>query len=139
MDLYIYGADDSHHVEMVVGNSANVYATVIPYDAGSALIGSSDNSIVSYNGEENVVYAHRAGTATVTAYAGGKSSSVEITVLETVRSMEINADAYSDGDGFKVNPDSEVHIGLYTEPWCDTEGRVSWSSSDPSIATAEDG
>lgn len=130
---------DKSSLELTVGESATLTATVTP--AGQTVTwSSSDPSVATVEG--GVVKAVKAGEATITAMAGEASA----TCLVTVK------DKGGDEPG-PDNPPASVTIRLDKDSLELMEGEsatltatvtpagqtVTWSSSDPSVATVEGG
>lgn len=123
-------------VEMVEGEVYNLVATVLPngaeYDGVSWA--SSNASVASVN--SGIVTALKEGTATITASAGGKSSTCSVTVSAKeipVTSIIIDKTSLS----MKVGETENLTVTVY--PVQASGNTVTWSSSDESVATVADG
>ena len=89
---------------MCPGTSSNLYATIAPYDANhqSAYWSSSDTSVAIVDQAGNVT-AVSPGNATITAMAGMKTATCEVTVSE-----EAPSDDYVDEYGINHGPGVEI-------------------------------
>ena len=89
---------------MCPGTSSNLYATIAPYDANhqSAYWSSSDTSVAIVDQAGNVT-AVSPGNATITAMAGMKTATCEVTVSE-----EAPSDDYIDEYGINHGPGVEI-------------------------------
>ena len=116
-------------------SSAILFATIEPEDATEINIvwRSSDDTIVTVSQEGNVT-AIKAGIATVTAEAGGKQASCEITVNKkviAVSSVTLNKTKLSLFKG------SDETLVATVTPNNATNKSVTWSSSDNNIASVD--
>ena len=123
-------------IEMIEGETFSLVATVLPKDAeyDGVIWASSNASVASVN--SGTVTAVKEGTATITASAGGKSSTCTVKVsakVVTVTSITLDKTSLSMQVGetetitATVNPDNA------------TDKSVTWGSSDVSVATVADG
>ena len=123
-------------IEMVEGETFSLVATVLPKDAeyDGVMWASSNASVASVN--SGTVTAVKEGTATITASAGGKSSTCTVKVsakVVTVTSITLDKTSLSMQVGetetitATVNPDNA------------SDKSVVWGSSDVSVATVSDG
>ena len=123
-------------IEMIEGETFSLVATVLPKDAeyDGVIWASSNASVASVN--SGTVTAVKEGTATITASAGGKSSTCTVKVsakVVTVTSITLDKTSLSMQVGetetitATVNPDNA------------SDKSVVWGSSDVSIATVSDG
>ena len=121
---------------MVEGETFSLVATVLPKDAeyDGVIWASSNASVASVN--SGTVTAIKEGTATITASAGGKSSTCTVKVstkVVAVTSITLDKTFLSMKAGetetitATVNPDNA------------TDKSVTWGSSDVSVATVSDG
>lgn len=90
---------------MCPGTSSNLYATIAPYDANHqfAYWSSSDTSVAIVDQAGNVT-AVSPGNATITAMAGMKTATCEVTVSE-----EAPSDDYVDEYGINHGPGVEIN------------------------------
>ena len=121
---------------MIEGETFSLVATVLPKDAeyDGVMWASSNASVASVN--SGTVTAVKEGTATITASAGGKSSTCTVKVsakVVTVTSITLDKTSLSMQVGetetitATVNPDNA------------SDKSVVWGSSDVSVATVSDG
>ena len=125
--------------ELVEGASTTLTATVAPADATDKTVTwkSSDESVATVD-KDGVVTAKKAGTVTITATAGGVSGTLDITVtakpVETVpvTSVEVTVEA-----GTTVSVGKTLQATATVKPGNATNKKVTWKSSDESIATVD--
>lgn len=122
--------------ELVVGESVQLNATVNPSDATEKTItwSSSNQSVATVAGGK--VTAISEGTTSITASAGGKSATCAITVKKkviAVTSVELNKTELA-----LVESDSETLVAT-VKPEDATDKTVTWSSSDATVATIDNG
>jgi len=118
------------------GQTATLTATVSPADATDKTVtwSSSNPSVATVT--EGRVSAVKEGTATITASCGGKSATCSVTVSRkyiAVTSVTLNQTSLSLEEG-----DSATLIATVS-PADATEQTISWSSSNPSVATVAEG
>ena len=129
---------DSTSITLVEGDSQTLTATVSPSNAENQKVLWSSNRSSVASVKEGVVTALKAGTATITATSedGGKTATCEVTVnakVYHVESVSLDRTSYemAEGDIFTlsatVNPDNA------------TNKEVTWNSSDPSVASVDNG
>ena len=125
--------------ELVEDASTTLTATVAPADATDKTVTwkSSDESVATVD-KDGVVTAKKAGTVTITATAGGVSGTLHITVtakpVETVpvTSVEVTVEA-----GATVSVGKTRQATATIKPGNATNKKVTWKSSDESIATVD--
>ena len=125
--------------KLVEGASTTLTATVAPADATDKTVTwkSSDESVATVD-KDGVVTAKKAGTVTITATAGGVSGTLDITVtakpVETVpvTSVEVTVEA-----GTTVSVGKTLQATATVKPGNATNKKVTWKSSDESIATVD--
>ena len=125
--------------ELVEGASTTLTSTVAPADATDKTVTwkSSDESVATVD-KDGVVTAKKAGTVTITATAGGVSGTLHITVtakpVETVpvTSVEVTVEA-----GTTVSVGKTLQATATVKPGNATNKKVTWKSSDESIATVD--
>lgn len=123
-------------IEMVEGETFSLVATVLPKDAeyDGVTWTSSNTSVASVN--SGIVTALEEGTATITARAGGKSSTCSVKVstkVIPVTSITLDKTSLSMQVG-----DTET-LTATLSPADATDKNVSWSSSDGSVVLVNDG
>ena len=120
-------------LSLKLGDSRTLTATVIPSDATDSQVtwSSSDPSVATVS-DQGEVTAVRAGNCTITATAGGKSAACTVTVSAKeipVERITLSSTSLSLKEG-----DSHRLTATVT-PSDATDSQVTWSSSDPSVAT----
>ena len=121
-------------VSLKAGETVTLTATVKPDDATDKTVtwSTSDASVATVN--DGVVTAKKVGTATITAKAGDKSATCEITVVATpVTSVTLNKTSAS------VKAGETVTLRATVKPDDATDKTVTWGSSDESVAKVENG
>ncbi|WP_162287916.1 Ig-like domain-containing protein [Bifidobacterium criceti] len=123
-----------------VGAGLNLTATVLPSNATDQNVTwiSSDDSVAAVS-STGAVRGVKAGMAVIMATAGGKSSSVIVTVQEAGPVLQSIAIA---GTGVANNKlslvqNKSVQLSVKATPSNATIGAVSWDSSDTSVATVD--
>ena len=119
------------------GESVTLMATITPEDATNKSITwtSSDNSIATVD-QNGKVAAIKEGTATITAKAGEKQASCEITVNKKViqvTSITLN------NEKITVFVGNQATLSATVLPYDATDKTVTWTSSNTSVATVDDG
>ena len=125
---------DKTSVTLKAGESATLTATVSPDDATDKTVTwtSSNEDVATVS--NGVVIAIKVGTATITAQAGDKTATCNVTVDATpVTSVTLDKTKAS----LKVN--ETVTLMATVKPDDATDKTVTWTSSDESIATVKDG
>lgn len=123
-------------IEMVEGETFSLVATVLPKDAeyDGVIWASSNASVARVN--SGTVTAVKEGTATITASAGGKSSTCTVKVSTKVVSVtSITLDKTS----LSMKVGETETITATVNPDNASDKSVVWGSSDVSIATVSDG
>ena len=123
-------------ISLEVGGKVSLTATVSPSDATDKTVTwtSSDPSVVSV--ESGLVKAVSAGTATVTATAGGKSAKCEVNVQPRV--VDVTGISLNKTD-LTLNPGGTFQLEATVSPSDATDKTVTWTSSDPSVVSVENG
>ena len=126
---------DKTSVELKVGETVRLSATVLPADAKDKTVTwtSSSQSIatVSPSGE---VKAVAVGTASITASAGGKSASCSVKVSESTVSV---TSVTLDKDRLDLTIGGTAKLTATVMPSDATDKTVTWESSDASVATVD--
>ena len=121
-------------VSLKVGETVTLTATVKPDNATDKTVtwSTSDASVATVN--DGVVTAKKVGTATITAKAGDKSATCEITVVATpVTAVTLNKTSVS------LKAGETVTLKATVKPDDATDKTVTWGSSDESVAKVENG
>ena len=123
-------------VSLEVGGSVSLTATVSPSDATDKTVSwtSSNSGVASVAG--GVVKAIAEGTATITATAGGKSAKCEVTVQRKV--VEVTGVSLNKTE-LTLSPGGTFQLEATVSPSDATDKTVTWTSSDPSKVTVENG
>ena len=117
------------------GATATLTATVEPTNATDANVtwSSSDDTIATVNNGE--VTALKAGTATITASAGGQSATCTVTVTDPVAAYGVSLDKTT----LALTVGGTQQLTATVAPDNATNKAVSWSSSNESVATVSNG
>ena len=121
-------------VSLKAGETVTLTATVKPDDATDKTVtwSTSDASVATVN--DGVVTAKKVGTETITAKAGDKSATCEITVVATpVTAVTLNKTYVS------LKAGETVTLTATVKPDDATDKTVTWGSSDESVAKVENG
>ena len=123
--------------EMLIGETVQLKASVSPGDATDKTVSwaSSKQSVATVS-ETGLVTAIAEGSSTITASAGGKNGSCIVTVSKgviAVSSVDLNKTELS-----LVEGDSEA-LFVSIKPDDATDKTVTWSTSNASIATVDNG
>ncbi|RYQ33322.1 Ig-like domain-containing protein [Bifidobacterium pseudolongum] len=127
--------------ELKEGAAKQLSATVLPADATDRAVSwkSSDTSVATVDASGKVT-AVKAGTATVTATAGGKSASVVVTVTggdaPALESIAITGDGVSGGE-LSLKAGAVAQLSVVASPSGADLGVVAWSSLDDAVATVD--
>lgn len=118
-----------------VGSGISLTASVIPPDATDRVItwSSSNAGVASVSG--GYVLAVSDGKATITASAGGKSASCEVTVLP--RNVEPTGVSF-DQTEITIYVGNTLQLSATVSPSDATDKSLSWSSSDTAVAQVSD-
>lgn len=123
---------DKKEVQLKVGQTDHLSATVSPSDASDQTVRwSSDNeSVVSVAGA--VVTAHSAGTAVVTATCGNCTATCKY-VVSNIEAESVSVDKTE----LELTESEKALINLTIMPEDVTMKDVVWTSSDPAVAGVE--
>ena len=127
---------DKTKLEMTEGDEATLTATVKPDDATDKTVTwtSSDAAVATV--KDGKVKAVKAGTATITATAGEKTATCEVTVKKpfvAVTSVTL------DKTKLELTEGGEYTLTATVKPDNATDKTVTWSSSNSAVATVKDG
>ena len=120
-------------LSLKLGDSRTLTATVIPSDATDSQVtwSSSDPSVATVS-DQGEVTAVRAGNCTITATAGGKSATCTV----TVSTQEIPVERITlSSTSLSLKEGDSHRLTATVTPSDATDSQVTWSSSDPSVAT----
>ena len=122
--------------EMVVGETISLSATVLPSTATDKTVNwaSSNQSVATVAGGK--VTAVSEGQSTITASAGGKSATCKVAVSKGI--IVVSSISLNKTDLALVEGDSETLVAT-VNPDDATDKTVTWSTSDKTIATVENG
>ena len=123
-------------VTLEVGGTSNLTATIQPSNATNKAVSwsTSNQSVATVN--NGTVTAVAEGTATITATAGGKSATCSVTVNKKVVAV---TSVVLDKTEVELEPGETVTLTASVKPDEATGKTVTWTSSDASIATVENG
>ncbi len=118
------------------GDSETITATVKPDDATDKTVTwtSSDPSVATVDGGK--IEAVKEGTATVTAKAGDKTATCKVTVDKKVIAVE---SVELDKTEVELTEGDSVTLTATVKPDDATDKTVTWTSSNPSVATVDKG
>ena len=118
------------------GDSETITATVKPDDATDKTVTwtSSDPSVATVDGGK--IEAVKEGTATVTAKAGDKTATCKVTVDKKVIAVE---SVELDKTEVELTEGDSVTLTATVKPDDATDKTVTWTSSDPAVATVDGG
>ena len=129
---------DKTWCEMTEGDEITLIATVNPENATNKIVtwSSSNPSVATVNNGK--IKALKAGTATITVKTddGGKTATCEVTVNAKVYSVE---SVSLDKTWCEMTEGDEITLVATINPNNATNKNISWSSSNPSIATVSNG
>ena len=128
---------DIVEVTIKEGDSVTLTATVKPDDAADKSVSwsSSDDAVASV--ADGVVTGVKAGSATITVKTndGGKTATCAVTVEAKAVAVE---SVSLDKSELSLEVGEEATLTATVSPADATDKEVSWSSSDPSVATVDD-
>ena len=121
---------------LMEGESETLTATVSPDNATDKTVSWSSSNPSVATVEEGKVTAMKEGEATITAEAGGKTATCNVTVTSsTVKVEKVTLDNTS----LMLEMGTSFTLKATVLPENATDKTVNWSSSDPSVATVSDG
>ena len=121
-------------VTLYVGEEETLTASVLPDNATDKTITwtSSDKSIASV--ESSKVKAVKKGEATIMAKAGDKTAEAKIVVLASVSGITLNKNRLD-----MIIGETETLTATITPADADPKEPITWTTSDETIATVDDG
>ena len=125
---------DKTSVEVLIGQTVHLSATVLPEATTDKTIrwSSSDDSVAMV--DEGTVTAHKVGQATIKATCGNKEASCVVNVLPiVVEEISFNKTSVS------LKAGETVTLTATVKPDDATDKTVTWGSSDESVAKVENG
>ena len=129
---------EGENMTLNVGESKEIKVTVTPADSTDKLTWSSSNEAVATVDANGKVTAVKAGEATITVTTtSGKSATLEVTVLQPSSGVEIDFAASGiEGNDLTLNVGESKEIKVTVTP-ADSTDKLTWSSSDSSVATVD--
>jgi len=119
--------------ELSVGQTLQLSATVSPSNATSKTVAwSSSNAGIASVSNTGLVTALKEGTATITASAGGKSATCQVTV--TKAAVEVSSVSV-DVSSVTLTPGETLTVKVTVNPSDATDQDIAFTSSDESVAT----
>ena len=123
-------------LSLKLGASVQLTATVTPSNATDKTVSwtSSNSSVAKVS--DGKITAVKAGAATITATAGGKTASVVVAVADNpvpVESVSVSGDGVSDGK-LSLKSGASAQLTATVKPDNATDRKVTWTSSDSSVA-----
>ena len=129
---------DSTSMTLVEGETQKLTATVTPSNAENKVViwTSSDSSVASVN--DGLVTAIKVGKATITVKTddGGKTATCEVTVNAKVYPVE---SVTLDKTSYEMAERDEFTLTATVKPDNATNKKLTWSSSNTSVATVSNG
>lgn len=125
--------DVGDSLEVITGGTGSLTATVQPSDATDKTVTwtSSDTTVLEI-GSDGSYTAHKAGQATVTATAGGKTDSVTITVKDPVKAESVSLD--KETLSLIVGETAKLTAAMTPE---DAKDTLTWTSSSSQTAAVD--
>ena len=127
---------DKTTLSLVAGDDATLIATVKPDNATDKTVTwtSSDPSVATV--ADGKVHAVKLGIAVITAKAGDKTATCTVTVAAKVIPV---TSIWLDKSEMELTEGDEAILTATVKPDNATDKTVTWTSSDPSVATVTDG
>ncbi|MDE6580561.1 MAG: Ig-like domain-containing protein, partial [Ruminiclostridium sp.] len=124
---------NKNELSLEKGESAELTATVEPEDATDKTVTwtSSDEKVATVD-ENGKVTAIAAGAATITAKAGDKSATCEVTVTVPVTGITLDKTELS------LEKGESAELTAAVEPEDATDKTITWTSSDEKVATVDE-
>ena len=126
-------------LELLIGRSAQLIATVLPENAKTKTVNwSSDNRLVAEVDEDGNVSAYEEGTATITVTTldGGYTATCKVIVSAELEKPGANVTGVSlNASSLSLNKGEEAVLAAVVSPSNAINKSVTWSSSDATVAT----
>ena len=126
-------------LELLIGRSAQLIATVLPENAKTKTVNwSSDNRLVAEVDEDGNVSAYEEGTATITVTTldGGYTATCKVIVSAELEKPGANVTGVSlNASSLSLNKGEEAVLAAVVSPSSAINKSVTWSSSDATVAT----
>ena len=133
--------DQSVLILNALGESARLTATVLPEAAADKRVtwSSGDESVVTV--DDGVVTAISEGTATITATTedGGFNATCEVSVEINQSEVAVTGITLDASETYWLSPTEPMRLTAFVLPADATNKQVTWSSSDESVVTVDDG
>lgn len=121
---------DKPSITLTEGESTSLQATVNPSDATDKTVTwSSSNANIATVDQNGKVTAVNGGTATITAKAGDKEATCNVTVTVPVQSIVLNITSKT------IKAYESLQLEATISPGDATNQTISWTSSDGSVAS----
>lgn len=120
---------NANSLRLKTGAKNTLLAAIAPEGVTDPVTWSSSDPAVAQVSDAGVVSALKAGTATVTVSVSGLSAGCEVTVWQPVTSIALNRSA------FQMEAAETRQLTAACSPEDATDKRVTWSSSNPKVAT----
>lgn len=123
------------NLTLVIGETSKLDATVEPADAtDKTVLWSSSNAAVAMVGSDGLVAALKEGTATITASAGGKSTTCNVTVVTTyVEATGLTLDKTA----LELTEGDTYTLSATIAPADASNKYPEWTSSDSDVAVVD--
>ncbi len=123
---------NSSTISLEEGQTATLVATINPNDADEKTVAWSTSNAQVATVSNGFVSAVKEGTATITASAGGHSAACTVTVQKGV--IPVTSVTLSE-TSISLNKYQDVYLTATVNPTDATYDGLSWSSSNPSVAS----
>ena len=126
---------DKQSLELKVGESATLTAQIQPAGAQAALSwSSSDTKVASVSNGK--VTAGAEGSATITASAGGKSASCQVTVKAVQTTVEVTSVKLEQNE-LTLNEGETTRLVATVKPNNATDKTITWATSNAAIVSVD--
>lgn len=124
--------------QLKIGSTETLTATVNPKNVKDANVvwKSSDNAVASVD-NAGVIKAVKAGTAVITATAGGKSATCTVTVTDPAAAIVLPQTVTLSSTKLTILKGKKASLSAVVAPENATDKKVIWSSSDEKVATVD--